>query len=342
MTGLVRAAVKVGPRKLEVQEFPKPAIGPDDGLLRLERCGICGSDVEQYHRAPRPGVLEIPGHEPLGIIEEIGERAAARWGVQPGDRVAVVRGGMPPPARIGEGTPLRGSYAEYLFLTPAADVRKVRNDIPADIAVMYNPLGAGVRWIYHLGGVGLGSTVLILGCGQRGLTSVMVAKAVGAATIIVTGLERDGYKLALARELGADYTINVEKENTVERVREITNGVGVDVALDVAPVSVQPTLDAIEATRHGGRVVLAGLKGENTFPFNNRMLIGKGLTMVGAFTVDVPSYEEAIKMIETNRFPLEKLHTHTFSLDEANLAVETLAGEVEGEEAIHVSIDPFA
>ena len=80
MTGLVRAAVKVGPRKLEVQEFPKPAIGPDDGLLRLERCGICGSDVEQYHRAPRPGVIEIPGHEPLGIIEEIGERAAARWG----------------------------------------------------------------------------------------------------------------------------------------------------------------------------------------------------------------------------------------------------------------------
>src|SRR3990172_7219473 len=281
MTGLVRAAVKVGPRKLEVQEFPKPAIGPDDGLLRLERCGICGSDVEQYHRAPRPGVIEIPGHEPLGIIEEVGERAAARWGVQPGDRVAVVRGGMPPPARIGEGTPLRGSYAEYLFLTPAADVRKVRNDIPADIAVMYN-------------------------------------------------------------QLGADYTINVEKENTVERVREITNGVGVDVALDVAPVSVQPTLDAIEATRHGGRVGLAGLKGENTFPFNNRMLIGKGLTMVGAFTVDVPSYEEAIKMIETNRFPLEKLHTHTFSLDEANLAVETLAGEVEGEEAIHVSIDPFA
>src|SRR3972149_3639553 len=96
-------------------------------------------------------------------------------------------------------------------LPPAAEVRTVPNAFPADIAVMYTPLGAGVRWIYPLGGAGLGSTVLILGCGQRGLTSVMVAKAAGAATIIVTGLERDGYKLALARELGAAHTINVEK-----------------------------------------------------------------------------------------------------------------------------------
>ena len=86
---MVRAAVQVGPRQIEMREFPRPSIGPDDGLLRVEACGICGSDVEQY-RSPRGGgrTPVIPGHEPLGIVEEVGDRAAARWGVRPGDRVA--------------------------------------------------------------------------------------------------------------------------------------------------------------------------------------------------------------------------------------------------------------
>ena len=87
---------------------------------------------------------------------------------------------------------------------------------------MYNPLGAGVRWAVHVGGVGLGSTVLILGAGQRGLSAVIAAKAVGAETVIVTGLARDHVKLDLAREFGADHTINVEEEDTVARtVKEL-------------------------------------------------------------------------------------------------------------------------
>jgi threonine dehydrogenase-like Zn-dependent dehydrogenase len=77
MTDMVRAAVQVGPGKIELREFPRPPVGPDDGLLRVEANGICGSDVETYRGhlgGPRPAF--IPGHEPLGIIDEIGERAA--------------------------------------------------------------------------------------------------------------------------------------------------------------------------------------------------------------------------------------------------------------------------
>src|SRR5712691_11775235 len=88
------AAVQVADRKIEIQEFDLPRIGPNEGLLRIEACGICGSDYEQYNgelggggfRVPYP---LIPGHEPLGIIEEIGEEAAQKWGVQKGARVAV-------------------------------------------------------------------------------------------------------------------------------------------------------------------------------------------------------------------------------------------------------------
>src|SRR2546425_916083 len=94
---LVHAAVLVKPKTLEAREFARPTIGPDDGLLRIEACGICGSDYEQYEGAQPPHedytpFPVIPGHEPLGVIEEIGANARQRWGVREGDRVAVRSG----------------------------------------------------------------------------------------------------------------------------------------------------------------------------------------------------------------------------------------------------------
>ena len=93
MADMVRAVVQTGPRQMEMREYPRPVLGPTTGaVLRVEACGICGSDVEQYKGAMGTrGLPMIPGHEPLGIIEEITDETAARWGVQAGDRVAVDR-----------------------------------------------------------------------------------------------------------------------------------------------------------------------------------------------------------------------------------------------------------
>src|SRR5882672_9705405 len=104
----VRAVVLTKPKTLEAREFPRPAIGADDALLRIEACGICGSDYEQYEGAqpqhedytPYP---VIPGHEPLGIIEEIGGHARTRWGVVEGDRVAGARATAAERARRARG-----------------------------------------------------------------------------------------------------------------------------------------------------------------------------------------------------------------------------------------------
>lgn len=363
MTDEVRAAVQTSARDIELRDFPRPRIGADDGLLRVEACGICGSDVEQYKGALAGSLPAVPGHEPLGVIEEVGENAAARWGVEPGDRVALeilipcrscrlcltghymscrnMRGsyGYRPP---DTGTGLCGGYAEYIYLHPNAILHKMRRDIPAEVAVMFNPLGAGVRWTCHLGGTQLGDTVLILGPGQRGIASVITAKAVGAATVIVTGLAADRNKLELAREFGADYTINVDEEDTVERVRDITGGALADVVLELTPMATQPITDAVQAVRHGGRVVLAGLKGRQSVELPTDWIIHKAATVVGAFGVDCRAYDEAIRIIESGRFPLERLHTHTFGLADTARAIETLAGEVPGEEAVHVSVHPHA
>jgi threonine dehydrogenase-like Zn-dependent dehydrogenase len=364
MADMVRAVMQTGPRQMEMRQYPRPALGGDTGaLLRVEACGICGSDVEQYKGAMGARNLPmIPGHESLGIIEEITDETAARWGVQVGDRVAVEiiipcrsctrclagnymnckyrigsNGGGNPPERQGR---LTGGYAEYMDLNPNSIVHPIRNDIPAEIAVMYNPLGAGVRWALHYGGVHLGSTVLVLGAGQRGLAAILASRYVGAGTIIATGLTRDAKKLELAKEFGADYTINVEEENTVERVRELTDGEGVDVALDLTPMAVQPIQDAIDAVHWGGTIVLAGLKGGRKAELSTDQLVNKALTVKGAFSVDAAGYENAIKLIESGMFPLHKMQTHKFGLDDVEHAIQLLAGEVPGEDAIHVAIMP--
>ena len=364
MADMVRAVVQTGPRQMEVREFPRPVIGPEDGaLLRVEACGICGSDVEQYKGAMGArGLPMIPGHEPLGIIEEISERTAARWGVNVGDRVAVEilipcrscdlclagrymqcknragsHGGYNPPER---GLGLWGGYAEYMHLHPNSIVHPVRNDLPAEIAVMYNPLGAGVRWALQYGGVHLGTSVLVLGAGQRGLSAILASRYVGAGTIIATGLTRDAKKLELAKEFGADYTINAEEEDTVERVRELTGGDGVDVVLDLTPMAQQPIRDAIEAVRWGGTIVLAGLKGQRPIELVTDKLINKALTVKGAFSVDAAAYTAAIKLIESGKFPLHKMQTHKFGLDDVEHAIKLLAGEVPGQDGIHVAVMP--
>jgi threonine dehydrogenase-like Zn-dependent dehydrogenase len=197
-----------------------------------------------------------------------------------------------------------------------------------------------VRWALQYGGVHLGSSVLVLGTGQRGLAAILVSKYVGAGLIIATGLARDEKKLTLAREFGADHTINVDEEDTVERVRELTGGDGVDVVLDVTPMAQQPIRDAIEAVRWGGTIVLAGLKGHKPIELVTDMLINKALTVKGAFSVDAAGYENAIKLIESGKFPLHKMQTHKYGLDDVEHAIKLLAGEVPGEEGIHVAVMP--
>jgi threonine dehydrogenase-like Zn-dependent dehydrogenase len=364
MSDYVRASVQVGPRKHEIQSFPRPVIGRDDALMRVEACGICGSDLEQFEdQAGRRPLPVIAGHEPLGIIEEIGDDAAQRWGVKAGDRVAVEsflpcrscdmceRGDLMS-CRNGSfrygytllSTPpgLWGGYAEYLYLHPNTLLHRVRSDIPAEIAVMYNPLGAGVRWANHLGEIKPGDTLLVLGSGQRGIAAVIAARAAGAGTVIVTGLARDEFKLDLAKQFGADHAINVEGEDTVARVREITDGKLCDVVLDVTPLAMQPVSDAIECVRRGGRIILAGLKGRKLMQFSPDAIIQKAATVVGAYGVDSRAYSEAIEIIESGKFPLEKLHTHSFGLEDTARAIGTLAGHADGGTAVHVSVHPSA
>lgn len=364
----VRAVVQTGTRQLQIEEFPRPTIGDDDALLRVEACGICGTDVEQYRgQTDALGLATyplIPGHEPLGIIEEIGPRAAARWRVGVGDRVAVEPnlacwhceaclagqrthctgwGRMMSYGFIETAVEptVWGAYSEYMYLHPNSVVHKVSPRLRPEIAVMFNPIGAGVRWGYQVPSTKLGDTVVILGAGQRGLACVIAARVAGAGTIIVTDLSRAARKLELATELGADHVIAVDLEDTVERVQQITGGRLADVVVDVSAIATQPLIDAIEITRPGGTIVVAGVKGGVEVPgFVSDKLLFKSIRMQGVFTVDTAGYREAIRLIETGAAPFERMHTRSFPLDGAEDAIKLLAGEADDEPAIHVAIVP--
>ena len=368
MAGAVRAAVLVKPRTLEAREFARPAIGPDDALLRIEACGICGSDYEQYEGAQPPHedytpYPVVPGHEPLGVIEEIGARARQRWDVREGDRVAVrsgygcgrceacgrwepracrTRGGTYGYTDVGKPPHLWGGYAEHMYLSPYSVLKKMDPRIPAGVAVMFNPLAAGLSWAGSVPATGPGDRVVILGAGQRGLCCVIGARAAGARQIVVTGLSRDAAKLALARELGADVSVNAEVEDVVARVREVTGG-GAEVVVDTTPYAPQSLNHAVAIAVRKGRIVVAGLKGQRpTRELQADDVIYKELTIRGVLSMPVDETFRAIDLIESGRYPFAKMHTYSLPLEQAEDAIRALAGDVPGINPIHLAIVPGA
>jgi threonine dehydrogenase-like Zn-dependent dehydrogenase len=369
MTATAHAIVQHGPRDLRPEDLPLPDITTDDAILRIEACGICGSDYEQYEGTLRAPYPVIPGHEPVGVIDQIGDAAAERWDLRPGDRVAVeallpcgrcpdcianrpnlCRGdGAPPilgfrPTTLAPG--LWGGYATHLYLPPTARMHRMSPDVPAEIAVLFNPIGAGFRWAVDMPHLAPGETIVILGPGQRGLASVIAAREAGASRIIVTGLTRDEPKLDLARRFGATHTIDVEAGgpsggNPVRVVREITDGAGADVVVDVTAYATEAVTQAIDIARRGGRIVLAGTKGQNPVAnFLSDRVVTKELTIYGAIGVDSASYTRAVATIEQRWRDLSPMHTHTLPLDEAPHALDLLAGKIEGEPATHIALLP--
>lgn len=355
------AMVQTDRRTLEPMDLPIPEIDDDSGLVRIEACGICGSDYEQYEGVLRTPMPAVPGHEPLGVVAAIGDRAAKRWGVDVGDRIAVETmlscrhcgpclGGsyhLCDARRIYSYIPLSdepglwGSYAQYMYLDPNCVVHKVDPNLDATTAVMFNPLGAGFRWAVEIPKTKPGDTVVILGPGQRGLASVLACREAGAANIIVTGLEADAKKLEIARQFGAHATIDVQNENARTRILELTNGRGADVVVDVSSYAVEPVADALDYARMGGSVVLAGVKGFKEIPgFISDKIVMKEISIHGAIGVTSTGYANAIRLIESGKYPIEAMHTHDFALPEADLAIRTLAREIPGEESIHSCLIP--
>ena len=363
----VRAAVKTAPETTEIREFARPGVTPETGLLRVECAGVGGSDPEVYRKPGHAPI--IMGHENVGTIEEVGAVAARRWGVKAGDRVALheylpcwhcewcmkgdfrlcmevdffnVKDRLNTP-RFGmstcEAAPhLWGGFAEYMHLPANAVMHKIPASLDARLATLAVPFGNGVQWACLDGGAGPGKTVLVFGPGQQGLGCVLAAKAAGSFQVILAGMTRDRDRLDLSLSLGADVAIDVQQEDLERRVMELTGGRGVDVVVDTTG---DPTgsvaASAIALAAKGAYLSLNGL--EQSVPVGE--IKKRYLTVRAPRGRSYAAVELALRYIASGRWPLERVCSHDYGLDQVDLAIKATAGrEVQG--AIHVTVSPWA
>jgi threonine dehydrogenase-like Zn-dependent dehydrogenase len=356
-----RFIVQTAPERYEVREAPLPDVGPDDALLAVEACGVCGTDVEVFEGLLNTKYPIIPGHEPLGRIVAIGANARRRWAVDEGDRVAVhstltcgrcrtcragLRGCTAPEFAdstiYGFRSPdvppgLWGGFSTHLYLAPEAITVPMSPKVSVAAASLFNVMANGVDWVLELGGARAGSSVAILGPGPRGMASVIAAKAAGAGPIAVTGLPVDRDRLDLALELGADYAVEVTGDSVAADVVSAM-GEPPDVVVDCTPMAVGAVTDAVLMAARKGTVVLAGMKGPNGMaPIPVDTVSGKQLTIKGAVSRSLTSMEYAIELIESERWPFERFASHSYGLDDAADGIRALIGP---DKPIHVRIEP--
>lgn len=360
-TATTHSMVLEAPNQLRLREFPRPTIGPDEALLEVELAGICGTDVKTFHGSlPYPTPL-IMGHEILGHIAEIGERAAERWDVRVGDRVSV-EGAVPCWAcercqtgryrfckrrrSYGTTTPsseppyLWGAYGRYMYLAPGSILHRIRNDVPPGAAIVASIIGNGVQWARNQGGVRFGDAVVVQGVGPQGLAAVVVAHECGARLVVATGIGRDGARLDMARRFGATHVVNVDEQDPVALVRELTDGDMANVVVDVSG-SPRGLATSLELAGLQATVVCGGLTGKDTItPLLFDQVVWKELRLQGVFTKGSDAILEGIRLVESGKYPFEEMVTHTFPLDQAEQAIRALAGEVPGVNPVKAAIAP--
>ena len=358
-----RAAVLTAPRKIEMRELPVPDINEDTGIVRIELTGVCGVDWPAFTgvRRDRFKIPLILGHEIVGRIEKIGAAAARRWNVREGDRIVLEEyapcghcqyclsghyylcGGKMMEKMYGftslDVAPgLWGGFSEVVHLDPKALLHKISDGLPGEVAPLYLAVSNGIRWVQDEAEIGLGDTVVILGPGQLGLSCVIAAREAGAACIIITGRERDAARLALAKELGAHHAIDIDNVgDVVGRVAELTDGEMADGVINVTSYSPIALQQAVEMAKIRGIIVTAGGALKPAEGFNPDMLVTKEITIKGVRGRTARQIKKALRIIESGKYPLEKLSTHKFSIEEAEKALLTVGGEGE-KGAIHISV----
>lgn len=256
-------------KRLEVVDMPVPAIGPDDLLVRVKACGICGSDVHGWDGSTGRRLPPIVmGHEAAGVVEAVG---SAVTDMAPGDRVtfdSTVSCGrcfFCQKGRInlcdnrqvlGVSTPefrRHGAFAEFVTV-PRRISYKLPEQLPFEHAALIEAVSVAVHAVNRTP-VSLGDSTVIVGSGMIGLLVVQAARLAGCGTIIAVDLEDN--KLDLARQLGADVGLNPKHDDVPARVRKLTGGRGADIAFDVVGATA-PIKTAMASLRKGGSLTLVG------------------------------------------------------------------------------------
>ena len=333
------SAVVMAPARMELKEFPIPSIGPEEMLVRVEMVSICGSDRHHYLGGRYRIFPKILGHEMVGFVEKVGEKAAQDYDVTVEDRV-VVEPYIPcwrcrycatgyyqlcPKRRIygvsissAESPHLWGAYGEFMYVAPGSRVHKIGRHVPPQAATLSSVIGNGVRWVVTKGKLRVGEAVAIVGPGALGLASTIVAHHSGADTIIVLGLRVDEPRLKFAQACGATHTLITEEQDLVARVKEICQGELPSLVIEASgsPDGISTALSLVRPT---GACVISGTIGTSTL-IDTDAIVRDEIHILGGLgqSWDV---EAAIKIIESGRYPIEQMVGCVYHLREAEQAL---------------------
>ncbi len=326
------AAVYHGPDDLRIEQVPKPEIGEGEALVRVLSASICGTDLRIYHGGHRKfpaGTVRIPGHEVVGVIDQVGQ-GIVTW--QVGQRVLVapnwgcgrckqcIRGNNNRCAQYGAiGVTQDGAFAEWVRV-PAQSVRQ-GNLIPINAAVdhaaaaLIEPLACVLRGQAALR-IQPGELVVVMGAGPIGLMHARLARLRGAGRILIS--EPLPERLAQAKQFGADRLINPAQEDLSAVITEESHGEGADVIIVAAP-SQQAQQVALQVASIGGRInFFGGLpKDRSTIQFDSNLVHYKELVVTGTTACSTADCWQAAEIVNSGRFDLSDLVSLRFPLSRA-------------------------
>jgi len=316
---------------------PIPEPGPNDAVIRTSKALICTSDSHTVGGGIGPRTNLTLGHEAVGVVHTVGSEVKA---FRPGERVvvgAITPDWGHPAAQNGypsqTGGPLGGwkfanvkdgVFAEYFHVNDAdANLAKIPDDVQDEVAVYCcDMLSTGFMGAEN-GNIPIGGTVAVLAQGPVGLMSTVGARLQGAGLVI--GVESVPSRQKLARVYGADEIVDFTKEDVVDRVMELTDGEGVDTAIEAlgADITFQT---AIKITKPGGTVSNTGYFGEGEFVSIPRVEWGVGMADMTIATGLCPGgrlrMERLLRVLQGGRVDPTQMTTHTFHFDEMERAFE--------------------
>ncbi|MDR1797536.1 MAG: zinc-dependent dehydrogenase [Clostridiales Family XIII bacterium] len=345
----MKAAVLEALDRITVKEVPTPQIGPDEALVKVRSCAVCGSDIRIFHhgnnRVHPPAIL---GHESAGEIVEVGANVTA---FKVGDRVALgadvpcgecafCKAGIGNNCQINYamGYQFQGSFAEYVPLNKTmlsyGPVHRIPDSMTYDEGALAEPLACVLNAV-EFTNIKLGDKVVIMGAGPIGCMIIPVALMSGATKIIV--INRSPGRLEFAKTAGADVTICSSQEDQVARVLEETDGLGADVIFTANPTP-QSHSDALKMAKNRGRINLfGGLPAGSTVELETNIIHYKELTVTGAHGSVPRHHAQAIELIRAHRPDIRPFISHHFPLDQ----IADAFAAAEGKAGLRVVVNPW-